>query len=402
MNSVPQNSSLTSLLAGFGVIMLGVGWWFDGFGGKVALTLATAAALAGWLHGRAQARQAARLAAESLQKFRSQTQVLGSAGGLTRQVLQESSSQVQHLTGTITENIEMLSQAFLSLSAKTHQQNELATDIFTKVKGKHSRDDSQQLTIEAFAKSLDDVIGTYVELLISVSEKSVNAVHRIEDMVGHIDQMFGMLGNIQEIADQTDLLALNAAIEAARAGDAGRGFAVVADEVRRLSRTSSDLNTQIKEKANQTKGAIGKVRSIVGDVASLDMKEALNARSFIDSMLTSMSELNAEVNQSIVEMTHLTGEIKQSVDLSVRGLQFGDIAVQDCQQLNASIEALAELQSKTNEGVQALQTDDPKTVLDSLCLKIEAFRLQAAEMAARKSRVAAGGPRTQADDIELF
>ena len=83
-------------------------------------------------------------------------------------------------------------------------------EIFTKVKGKHSDADGESLTIEQFAKSLDKVIGTYVELLINVSEKSVNAVHRIEDMVGHIDQMFGMLGNIQEIADQTDLLALNA------------------------------------------------------------------------------------------------------------------------------------------------------------------------------------------------
>ncbi|WP_279500089.1 methyl-accepting chemotaxis protein [Hahella sp. CR1] len=258
------------------------------------------------------------------------------------------SSDNRDLADTISNNIELLGQAFVSLSELTNHQNELAKEIFERMKGK--KNDAKNpvkkekiednISIEFFAKSLDQVIGTYVELLVSVSEKSVNAVHRIEDMVTHIDQMFSLLGNIQEIADQTDLLALNAAIEAARAGEAGRGFAVVADEVRRLSRTSSDLNTQIKGKANETKDAISKVRAIVGDVASLDMKDALNARSYIDQMLHTMREVNDEVNDAVGRMTQLTKEIKQSVDSSVRGLQFGDIAMQTCGRMMRRLETL--------------------------------------------------------------
>ncbi|WLQ12695.1 methyl-accepting chemotaxis protein [Hahella aquimaris] len=262
------------------------------------------------------------------------------------------SSDNRDLADTISNNIELLGQAFVSLSELANHQNELAKEIFERMKGK--RNDPKKaaknggkneigddnISIEFFAKSLDQVIGTYVDLLVNVSEKSVNAVHRIEDMVTHIDQMFSLLGNIQEIADQTDLLALNAAIEAARAGEAGRGFAVVADEVRRLSRTSSDLNTQIKDKANETKDAISKVRAIVGDVASLDMKDALNARSYIDQMLHTMREVNDEVNDAVGRMTQLTKEIKQSVDSSVRGLQFGDIAMQTSGRMMRRLETL--------------------------------------------------------------
>ncbi|WP_210404745.1 methyl-accepting chemotaxis protein [Hahella sp. CCB-MM4] len=315
--------------------------------------------------------------------------------------IDEVRSSSEELNNIISSNIETLSHSFVELSDSSKQQSELAFEVLARVKGdnkdkaKAGKDTPQQrLSMEEFAESLDRIIGTYVDLLVNVSEKSVNAVHRIEDMVGQLDQMFALLGNIQEIADQTDLLALNAAIEAARAGEAGRGFAVVADEVRRLSRGSSELNTQIKGKASETKNAISKVREIVGDVASLDMKEALNGRGYVEQMIQERSEINVEINEAVAHMVELSTQIKRLVDTSVQGFQFGDIATQACSRLTRRMELI----HSVHNILQELSKGKSLTIQDYERLQQQMQTMMNVDMGIHGSdRAKASG-----DDIELF
>jgi len=90
------------------------------------------------------------------------------------------------------------------------------------------------------SEQMDNVSGIFVNVGESINE--------LQKETGEIMEFSKLIGGI---ADQTNLLALNASIEAARAGDHGKGFAVVASEVRKLAEQSKNALNQINGKVTQ-------------------------------------------------------------------------------------------------------------------------------------------------------
>lgn len=236
-------------------------------------------------------------------------------------------------------NVE-LAGSFSGLGEKTSQINRQISEVLTVVTGARDKSDDandEVVTVETFAGEVSDILAQYVELLIDVSEKSVQAVHHIGDMVQELEQMFSLLNQIRTIAEQTNLLALNAAIEAARAGEAGRGFAVVADEVRKLSQTTNTLSDQIRHRAETAKSTITEVKDIVGAIASLDLNNAINAKGRVDGMLKGLEEMNHTISDTMTRLTRLNEGINQDTNRAVRALQFEDFSSQVIGEINQSV-----------------------------------------------------------------
>ena len=80
-------------------------------------------------------------------------------------------------------------------------------------------------------------------------------------------QISNIIGDIESVADQTNLLSLNASIEAARAGEAGKGFAVVANEIRQLAEDSAQSAANTRELVTTTIEAVERGTKIVQTTA---------------------------------------------------------------------------------------------------------------------------------------
>lgn len=93
------------------------------------------------------------------------------------------------------------------------------------------------------ANRLSDSIRSEVVISKEKMEELVVAMKAIFDASKKIS---GVIGDIESIADQTNLLAINAAIEASRAGAAGKSFAVVASSVKQLAEKSTISAKQSK------------------------------------------------------------------------------------------------------------------------------------------------------------
>ena len=130
-------------------------------------------------------------------------------------------NDVLSLDTAIRQSTGTLSSSFSGLAQTSNQANNLINQVMAMLAQSHAQSgdsagESETVSVEKFAAEVGKVLMEYVSLLISVSEKSIKAVHFIGDMVKELDQMFALLVDIRTISEQTNLLALNAAIEARR------------------------------------------------------------------------------------------------------------------------------------------------------------------------------------------
>jgi len=250
---------------------------------------------------------------------------------------------IKRIGALIEDSTLLLQESFSKVVDRARDQSEMSLELVNSIHGDQQEGNSDGYVISEFITKTDTIIQYYVDLLVDISEKSIGAIHRINDMTKHMEGMFSILDDVKSMADQTNLLALNAAIEAARAGDVGRGFAVVADEVRALSLTSAKLNDQIREKIEQSKLLITEVSNQVGGIASLDMNAAIEGKDAIDQMLGKIESLNIKTESMLVDLREASGGINEEINRSMRALQFEDIVNQLSSHISLRLEHIHEV-----------------------------------------------------------
>ncbi len=297
--------------------------------------------------------------------------------------------EVERVSSIVQEAIASLTESFHSLSDNSQRGESMIHGII-----EYGAGDGKQ---QSFLTEASVLLQNFIDTLVDISKQSVETVHRIDDMVEHMDGVFRLLDDVKNIADQTNLLALNAAIEAARAGEAGRGFAVVADEVRQLSMRSNSLNQQIIEGVNAGKSAIAAVRETVGEMASRDMNVAIAGKERVDEAFKHSEEYNLFVADQIGQLGGISDSISTHVGNAVRCLQFEDMVTQSMGAAEVHLQRLNELEQMLERLVDI--SFKPETeALSALKVEMDVF----AENRIQSDKKAVVQDSLDGGDVELF
>jgi methyl-accepting chemotaxis protein len=143
---------------------------------------------------------------------------------------------------------------------------------------------------------------------ISVSRDQIRETEkRIKRLGERSQEISGIVGIIDQIAEKTSLLALNASMQAVAAGDAGRGFAVVADEVKRLAENARQATQQIaglvssiQTDSSETMRAMNQTIAQVVDISKLAEKagvEMSNTRNATNTLAQTVREISNTTQQ---------------------------------------------------------------------------------------------------------
>jgi len=331
--------TVTLALSLFVIIMNPAGWWAAL--AIIVVAVVWAASTIVFIKGAIK-----RISVEQTGKIESNIQTkmvecidnMVTASGHEMPPILESLAQLQSVI--IDANMK-LHQSFNGLTENSQHQSDLTMEIISQLHNTDS-EDSTALSFDNFANETANVLRDYVELTVNVSDKGVAAAHKMQDMIKQMDVTVTLLNNVKHIAEQTNLLALNASIEAARAGEMGRGFAVVAGEVRSLAEQSGSLNEQIHNHINLSQRTIEETNEIVGEIASLDMNHAIDAKDILDKMMGELDKKNRFISESLTSSSGITEAIKSDVGMAVMALQYEDMATQLITHVKSRLEAVSE------------------------------------------------------------
>ena len=247
------------------------------------------------------------------------------------------------------------------------------------------------------------MLSKFVEDVLMSSQVAMDAAGVMDDVNKSANDISGILGEIEFIADQTSLLALNATIEAARAGEHGRGFAVVADEVAKLAHRSGQAATNIRKLVGAVQTSVEAALHKLEALGSVDMTNTLKTKERVDEMTQCVMKRNETLSDAFREEAGRSEALAGDIGHIVTSMQFQDITRQKLEHVYQPLEVMhscvGQLVKGTGDLVAVMQQlDDLKNLQQQYTMESE----RAIHQAVTNGKACAGNTTTSAADNVTF
>ncbi len=214
----------------------------------------------------------------------------------------------------------------ISNMAKKHTNR--AQKIYYYVLGSDDRYFDLDEHNDASIKSIEDNTKSMLDL-VNKMEKNAQLnlanVKQMNTIVDNIRFVREATGEIEDIADWTNILAINASVVAAKAGEYGRGFSVVAAEVGNLAVHADKASKEIVEIAEKIEDNCKEIYIEIDTNVVQDSKKVQYSKDVAQEVISTITSSMNELTLSIASLVSDSENIYHEISQVVVSLQFQDI-----------------------------------------------------------------------------